>query len=178
MSNEPRLKKARPRFVVVKSLTHVKSSLTIKLACASTRLDVLRRTPLTRPRGFACAPRARAFARPGAERHRADAGGRTATPRGRRARARAPLASPPPPPPPRRPARARCYRAFSPVAPSRLSSHQMPFGQLAFSELGSLELAVLVVAGAHVLALCVWVYLTATQKPPRVRDRVDLTKAE
>jgi hypothetical protein len=54
----------------------------------------------------------------------------------------------------------------------------MPFGQLAFSELGSLELAVLVVAGAHVLALCVWVYLIATQKPPRVRDRVDLTKAE
>ena len=92
--------------------------------------------------------------------------------------ARAPPSPPPPRSPPRRPARARCYRAFSPVAPSRLASHQMPFGQLAFSELGSLELAVLVVAGAHVLALCVWVYLTATQKPPRVRDRVDLTKAE
>ena len=99
----------------------------------------------------------------------------------RRHRAGVELARAPPRLPPRSPAPPRAGsllpRLF-PVAPSRLSSHQMPFGQLAFSELGSLELAVLVVAGAHVLALCVWVYLTATQKPPRVRDRVDLTKAE
>ena len=48
-----------------------------------------------------------------------------------------------------------------------------------FDELGTLEVTVLFIAGLHVLALALWMFLTATQKPARVgRPRVDLTKAD
>jgi small-conductance mechanosensitive channel len=54
----------------------------------------------------------------------------------------------------------------------------MKFGHKSFDELGTLELAVLFIAGLHLAAFLVWMFLTATQKPARVGDRVDLTKAD
>ena len=56
-------------------------------------------------------------------------------------------------------------------------SHKYAQG-IVFSELGTLELIILAIAFVHVLALALWVYLTATQKPVGVRDRVDLTKTD
>jgi hypothetical protein len=54
----------------------------------------------------------------------------------------------------------------------------MKFGHKTFDELGTLEVTVLFLAGLHFLALVLWMFLTATQKPARVGDRVDLTKAD
>ncbi|MDA9098774.1 hypothetical protein N9L76_07550 [bacterium] len=54
----------------------------------------------------------------------------------------------------------------------------MKFGNKGLDELGTLELTVLFVAGLHIVALLAWMFFTATQKPVRVGDRVDLTKAD
>ena len=54
----------------------------------------------------------------------------------------------------------------------------MKFGHKTFDELGTLEVTVLLLAGLHFLALVLWMFLTATQKPARVGDRGDLTKAD
>jgi hypothetical protein len=54
----------------------------------------------------------------------------------------------------------------------------MKFGNKPRGELGNLELVVLVIALLHLCALGAWAVLTATQKPARVGDRVDLTKAD
>ena len=40
----------------------------------------------------------------------------------------------------------------------------MKFGHKTFDELGTLEVTVLFIAGLHVLALALWMFLTATQK--------------
>ena len=53
----------------------------------------------------------------------------------------------------------------------------MKFGHKTFDELGTLEVTVLFIAGLHVLALALWMFLTATQKPARVGDRVRAVRA-